>query len=840
MRVIRGAEAFREIEARFRGTCDAGVMFNEPAFRRLAEALCERTGSAAPSPADLLPLIRDALRYWEAGSGVRPEMRVPVDRCPVIATKLAKRHGLEAHVVDGVASVIAVPWRPVWLPGAPANGVDRDASARTRRQHSHAKLADPFFRAALGFETYRSPGQRAAVRAIVDAPPGSTLSVVLPTGDGKSACFHTAAKVGWTDRANRKGVVLVITPTIALGLDHEQNTKALRSADGLPAFRDDPMAYQPNDAGAQGILERVRRGDQEILFASPESVLGSLLQPLREAARTGLISGLVIDEAHLVDAWGGVFRPDFQLLSGLFRELILASPDPKPRVLLLTATLTETAAVALRGLFGSADRPYGVVAAPTVRPEHDYWTSGFVGNEQQAAMVDEAVAHLPRPLIVYCTTKEDVRLNYQRLLDRGHARVGWMTGESPSEDRRQLLDGWARGRVDIVVATSAFGLGVNNSDVRAVIHACIPEGVDRFYQEVGRAGRDGAAAVSVIVPTLPNLAEGQRLAGQRLITPDKGYPRWVQMFRTATQLDGGSPDELQLEFDVAPGKDPDRIDMLNDENTKWNLRVLSMMTICGLLTIRRAPYFRNIDGRRKAFVLVGIEEVRHLDREVFDQAVDSVRRRVAVNSAESMRRLEAVVRWLMCLGVAVRDQYSVSLRPDTGADIAIAGMCPGCAHCRPDVDQTPMRLSDPVHPWIMRPMPQRLAAWLDARSRLVVTYEGALMPAARRDAERRKAALARLLAGTVRNVRLDQAAGITADDVQSVCPQWPMFFAPDPVVGGRLPVSPTLVVYADRPPIVDLDFPAGSPPLIVFAPSVDERYEGAVRRIADLEDFLLQ
>ena len=121
---------------------------------------------------------------------------------------------------------------------------------------------------------------------------------------------------------------------------------------------------------------------------------------------------------------------------------------------------------------------------------------------------------------------------------------------------------------------------MSNAEVRAVVHACVPEGVDRFYQEVGRSGRDGRAALSLLVPTYRNLEEGPEPRRQKLITTPKGAARWKQMFLTGTHSKSASgEDVLEMEFDVAPGADPDRIDMRNEQSTTWNLRVVAMMAI---------------------------------------------------------------------------------------------------------------------------------------------------------------------------------------------------------------------------------------------------------------------
>jgi len=725
----------------------------------------------------------------------------------------------------------ARPWAPAWLEAAPPHGVDHDAAAGTEQRADVSVAADPFFDQALHYRAYRSPGQRAALRAVVDAPPASTLAVVLPTGEGKSACFYAAARVGWVDRGNAKGTVVVITPTVALALDHERNAAQY-------GFEAPQLAYRAGETGVEGLAERLRDGTQGICFASPEAALGPLLPALREAARAGLISALAIDEAHLVDAWGGVFRPDFQFLAGLHRELMDTSPDPKPRTFLLTATLTATAASVLRALFGSPGSALPIVAAPTMRPEHSYWSSGFVEEDTQVRLVDEAVANLPRPLILYATRREDVLRHYGRLNAKGYRRIGWMTGDSALRERTRLLGQWAEGSIDIVVATSAFGLGVNNAEVRTVIHACVPEGIDRFYQEVGRSGRDGRSAISVLIPTEDNLRDGQRLSKQKLITPRKGYERWEQMFIGATSK-RGSLDELDIQFDLAPGVDPDRIDMLNEENTKWNLRVVAMMSIAALVSIRRAPRRISTRNGMRAVLTVGIEDMRHRDYATFEAKVEPHRSGVASASQRSMRMMSAYIRGRQCIGEAVAAQYAIPADVLGSETVEVRGTCPGCPACRPPL-AVEVRPYSPPHPWPPRELAPGIARLLGPGHRLVILYSEPLLPISRPDREKRSMALARLLRGSFRSVRVMAASRITHARIQSLCGDWALFFASDPVAGGPLPPGPTVVIHAGEVARFELDDRSTTEPIVMFATGVDERYAGPVWQIGDLEEYLLR
>jgi ATP-dependent DNA helicase RecQ len=187
-------------------------------------------------------------------------------------------------------------WMPSWM--ADVSGppfVDVDA-ALERRLSSEPRPADPFFTAITGHQSYFSDGQRLAVRAVVASARDSTTLVVLPTGSGKTAVAHVAALL-----ADRRGTALVIVPTVALALDQERAFRDLLLQTDRRLANED-FAYHSGlaDPERQALRERIRTGDQKMVFAAPESVERSLAYSLYEAAEFGLITAFVIDEA----LWG--------------------------------------------------------------------------------------------------------------------------------------------------------------------------------------------------------------------------------------------------------------------------------------------------------------------------------------------------------------------------------------------------------------------------------------------------------------------------------------------------------------------------------------------------------
>src|SRR5262249_19064985 len=236
------------------------------------------------------------------------------------------------------------------------------------------------------------------------------------------------------------------------------------------------------------------------------------------AASRGWIRALVVDEAHLIDTWGDAFRPEFQEIPGIRRQWLRDCPRDAPAfaTLLLSATLTPSCIHLLRQLF-PAEAPglFADVRDPEVRPEPSFWFARCASQEEREARLVEALCHAPRPLLVYASLKNPRRpgeapvgtaRDYWALLKQnGFRRVELFDGNTKLSDRDRIVKAWAEDELDVVVGTAAFGLGVDKDDVRAVVHCCVPESLDRFYQEVGRGGRDGKACASLLLHTEADL-----------------------------------------------------------------------------------------------------------------------------------------------------------------------------------------------------------------------------------------------------------------------------------------------------------------------------------------------
>ena len=476
----------------------------------------------------------------------------------------------------------------------PVKGLEAALRLDTRsRKAFETATADGILLRLTPHLAYRSRAQKAAVRALLTQPLGSGLMVNMPTGSGKSLLFQLAARVG---REREKGAcVVVITPTIALALDH---ARTLQSMEGLEASR--ALTGDTPPAQARAIVDAFRRGEVPILLLSPEKVMSQAFREhLVEAARSGSeflgldarLTHLFVDEAHIVESWGRSFRPDFQRLPGLLAEL--RGVNSEVRAVLLSATLTPAAREVLRASWRVRGE-WLEVDARTPRYEHDIVVASFKEPSVRAEVLDCVVDRIPRPAIVYTTEVAHAAGLFKRLkTERGYRRVALFTGDTPADERHRIVQGWSGNAYDLVVATSAFGMGIDNADVRSVVHACLPESPARWYQEIGRAARDHGQGLAVCLFTDRNgdprsdVSQAFRLATHGWLTRELAKTRWSAL------IDGASNSRweagrrrLTLNLDAVREGLASR---KTDYNRDWNMALLTLMQRASVIEVLAVP-----------------------------------------------------------------------------------------------------------------------------------------------------------------------------------------------------------------------------------------------------------
>ena len=321
---------------------------------------------------------------------------------------------------------------------------------------------DDILHRVYGFPDFR-PGQREIVDAVLA---GRNTLAIMPTGGGKSLCFQLPALC-------RDGVTLVISPLIALMRDQ---VRALREA-GVEAGA---LTSGSTDDEVEEVFAALDEGRLKLLYMAPERLAAAATLPLLRRAR---VTQIAVDEAHCVSQWGHDFRPDYLRIGDLRRTLnvplaaFTATADEETRGEIVTRLFDGVAPETfLRGF----DRPNIHLAFAAKDNPRDQ-------------ILRFAAARKGRSGIVYCGTRAKTESLAAALCQAGHHALAYHAGLDP--DQRRLVETrFQRDDGLIVVATVAFGMGIDKPDIRWVAHADLPKSIESYYQEIGRAGRDGAPA----------------------------------------------------------------------------------------------------------------------------------------------------------------------------------------------------------------------------------------------------------------------------------------------------------------------------------------------------------
>lgn len=315
----------------------------------------------------------------------------------------------------------------------------------------------------FGYDAFRE-GQEEVVDAILS---GRDTLAVMPTGAGKSICYQVPALV-----MNR--VALVISPLISLMKDQVQSL--IQS--GIPAaYLNSSLTERQFDLA----LSNAVRGKYRIIYVAPERLLTPRFQA---AAAVMQISLVAVDEAHCISQWGQDFRPSYLTIP----EFLQALPE-RPVVCAFTATATQRVREDIHRLLEMHD-PHVCI---TGFDRKNLYYSVSEPPAKDAALLKLLAAYKGLPGIVYCATRKKVEAVYELLIHHGYSAARYHAGLSDAE-RQTSQDDFIYDRRDVMVATNAFGMGIDKSNVRFVIHYNMPGDVESYYQEAGRAGRDGERA----------------------------------------------------------------------------------------------------------------------------------------------------------------------------------------------------------------------------------------------------------------------------------------------------------------------------------------------------------
>ena len=320
----------------------------------------------------------------------------------------------------------------------------------------------------FGLSGFR-PGQAEVVSAVMS---GRNAVVVMPTGAGKSLCYQLPATL-------LPGVTLVVSPLIALMKDQVEQLEAR----GIPATCINSTLTDPERMER---LRKLREGAYKLVYVAPERFRSpSFLDAVAEAG----VSLFAIDEAHCISQWGHDFRPDYALLGKVRKRL------RPPRTVALTATATpEVVDDVVKSLLMKDPR---VFVAGFDRPNLFLEVAAAGGDEDKRQGCEQLIEEGGAG-IIYCSTRKSAESLFRALRKKGRPLVLYHAGMD-DDARHRAQDEFMANPNGVAVATNAFGMGIDKSDIRFVVHANIPKAVEAYYQEIGRAGRDGKDSRAVLL-----------------------------------------------------------------------------------------------------------------------------------------------------------------------------------------------------------------------------------------------------------------------------------------------------------------------------------------------------
>ncbi|WCD80147.1 RecQ family ATP-dependent DNA helicase [Pseudomonas sp. TUM22785] len=330
--------------------------------------------------------------------------------------------------------------------------------------------------ATFGYDAFR-PGQEAAIRSVLA---GRSTAAIFPTGSGKSLCYQLSA-------LHLPHLTLVVSPLLAL----MQDQLAFLHRHGIAAASID-SAQSREEAAA--VMARARSGELKILMISVERLKN---ERFRGFIQQVPISLLVVDEAHCISEWGHNFRPDYLKLPDYQRQFGI------PQALLLTATATPAVIADMQAKFAIADED--VVTTGFYRSNLDLAVEAVAGPARMQRLVQWLVPRKGQPGIVYVTLQKTAEQVAEALVRSGLSAAAYHAGMG-HEAREALQRRFMAGQVDMIVATIAFGMGIDKSDVRNLVHYDLPKSVENYSQEIGRAGRDGQRSECLVLANRDGLS----------------------------------------------------------------------------------------------------------------------------------------------------------------------------------------------------------------------------------------------------------------------------------------------------------------------------------------------
>lgn len=425
------------------------------------------------------------------------------------------------------------------------------------------------------YKEFKSLEQKLAVFGALNTPKGYTTLVSLPTGGGKSLITQTMAY-------QQEGLTIVIVPTVSLAIDQVRNAKnnvKHNAEDEIFCYYSGIVLERKN-----ALRKAIKAETARLLFISPEALIRNteFVNMIAEANARKYLKNLIVDEAHIVIEWGDFFRVDYQCLEPWRNELLVV--NSQLRTVLLSATYTKTAVMKLKQMFATNGK-WIEVRCDALRREPRYMLVKAKSYSDKKRKMIELVKKLPHPMVVYINSPKEAEEIKKTLISAGLNSLETFTGNTKSGERERIIKDWTEDKIDLIVATSAFGVGVDKGDVRTVLHLYIPDTPNQYYQELGRGGRDGLVSLSVMCINPVDDIDSAYGRMSVVLKPETIWKRWVYMYKSPkTSWFKGM---ITIDTSVKPKEGTDDGNALD---IQWNVYVILLLRRYNLISIQSMVY----------------------------------------------------------------------------------------------------------------------------------------------------------------------------------------------------------------------------------------------------------
>ena len=488
-----------------------------------------------------------------------------------------------------------------------------DVTASKSSDNKHYNLqTDPMIFHLTGFTQFRSISQKIALYGALNTPDGYTTLISLPTGGGKSLITQAIAY-------QHEGLTIAIVPTISLAIDQVRVARKLIKT----CTPDEEIFYYSSGVDAQPILDAIHSKKARMLFISPEALIlnDSFAMAIKEANAARFLKNIVIDEAHIVVDWGADFRIDYQCLESWRKKLIMQ--NPQIRTILLSATFERRCRDILKDFFSERGK-WIEIRCDSLRHEPRYSLAKCRSNREKDKRIVELVRKCPHPVVVYVARPVDADHIVNLLHENGIQNVRTFTGLTPNAKRQELIHSWVNDAFDVMVATSAFGVGVDKGDIRTVLHTYVPQNPNAYYQELGRGGRDQLPCLSIMCIIDDDLAVSFQRISKKVMTTEKIVKRWDSLYNNLRSKRVGNL--IIIDTSIKPNYAvEDSLDDIptSDADIKWNAYVLLLLRRYGKIRIDEVV----VQASGYAFVIEIIDDALRTIDDHLHEMIDAIRQR---------------------------------------------------------------------------------------------------------------------------------------------------------------------------------------------------------------------